>query len=94
MFFTVQSNHCLIITDHHPEIAAKAVELTALRCVSNTVEAQLWASMADMRYWLVSSDIQIINHSLRHCFSPQNVESEIAQPAKWSYSLNKTNGFY
>lgn len=94
MFFGVQSNHHLIITDHHLEIAAKAVVLTALRCVSNTVQAQLRASIADLRDWQVSSDFQIINHCLGYCFSPQNVESGIAQCAKWSYSLNKTNGFY
>lgn len=28
MFFNVQSNHRLIITDHHLEIAAKAAALT------------------------------------------------------------------
>lgn len=94
MFFSVQSNHHLIITDHHLEIAAKAAALTILRRVSNTVQAQLWASTADLRYWLGSSDIQIINHCLEYCFSPQNVESRIAQHAKWCYSLNKTNGFY
>lgn len=70
MFFSVQSNHhLLIITHHHPATAAEAVVLTALCCVSNTVQAQLWASVAELRYWLGSSDCRIINHCLGYCFS-------------------------
>jgi len=68
MFFNVQSNHRLIIADHHLEIAAEAAVLTALRCVSQTVWAPLRASVDDLRYWMASADFQIISHCLGYCF--------------------------
>lgn len=68
MFFSDQSNHHLIITDHHLETAAKAVVLTALRSPTNTVQPQPGASTAELKSWMVSSDFQIINHCLGYCF--------------------------